>query len=163
MMKLPTQPPTIMTTIIIDMSSGSTASRQLRGAIRHTKAVTVSGLVSVSAAVLSPDAQSRRSSHRGNKWRFPGLGESNVRIAPIHARRRSGLPSTLALPIATILTSVADGHLSQFLDWRQDERDRWPRPLRPCQRSGRSDRDRRPGPGLRTGGALARQDLSLGG
>lgn len=105
-------------------------------------------------AVLSPDAQSRRSSHRGNKWRFRGLGESNVRIAPIHARRRSGLPLTLALPIATILTSVADGHLSQLLDWRQDERDRWPRPLRPCQRSGRSDRDRRPGPGFRTGGAL---------
>lgn len=37
--------------------------------------------------------------------RLPRLGESNVRIAPIHAaRRQSGLPFTLALPIATTLT-----------------------------------------------------------
>lgn len=76
-----------------------------------------------------------------DKWRSPGLGDSNVRIAPIHAlRRRLGLAFTLALTDRDDLTSCADGHLSQFLDWRQDERDRWPRPLRPRHRSGRSDR-----------------------
>lgn len=35
---------------------------------------------------------------------FAGSLKNNIGIAPIHARRRSGLPFTLALPIATTLT-----------------------------------------------------------
>lgn len=72
--------------------------------MRHTKAVAASGLVSLSAPFCGR-MRNRHGRHiAGINGRLTRRGESNIRIAPIHARRRSGLPFALALPIATTLT-----------------------------------------------------------
>lgn len=81
-----------MTIITIDMSLGSTGPNSSE-AIRHTKAVAVSGLASASAPFCDR-VRNRHGRHiAGMNGHLPRLGESKIRIAPIHApRRRSGLP-----------------------------------------------------------------------
>lgn len=139
------------TIIIIHMPLGSTAPIATRRHPPHQGCCRFRPGFSF-GAVLWPDAHRHGRHIAGINGRLPRLGESNVRIAPIHPpRRRSGLPFTLALPITTILTSVPLTAMPRpRLDGRQDERES----ASPRQRSERSDRGRRAGPSLRTGAAL---------